>query len=55
MENKTDKGVHGGSCNRTACQKPTAFYYNHSTRFYYCEDCANLINYANKADAMRMF
>lgn len=52
---KPGKGEHNGSCNRTACQAPGANYYNHSTRKYYCEPCAILINNANRQDAMRMF
>ena len=47
MENKVDKGQYAGSCNRTACQKPNAVYYNHSTRLYYCGECAILLNNAN--------
>jgi hypothetical protein len=34
MELKPDKGVKGGSCNVTACQKPGAMYYNKSTKKY---------------------
>lgn len=44
----TDKGKEGGSCNRTACQKPnSAKYYNRSTRAFYCRTCALLIHRAN--------
>jgi len=39
-----DKGVKGGNCNRTACQAPGAYWFNHSTRAYYCGTCADLIN-----------
>jgi hypothetical protein len=46
MENH-DKGLLNGSCNRSACQKPGAVYYNHSTRAYYCADCADMINKMN--------
>lgn len=49
------KGEKNGLCNRTACQAPGATYYNHSTRKYYCEPCANEINRVNRADALRMF
>ena len=38
------KGVFGKNCNRTACQAPGATWYNHSTRMYYCHDCALDIN-----------
>ena len=56
--NREDKGVHGGSCNVTACQLPaSAFWYNHSTRKYYCKTCADWLNNDkfNKADAARLF
>lgn len=49
------KGLKGGNCNRTACQKPGATFFNHSTEKYYCLDCAMMINRANHADAMRIF
>lgn len=52
---KPDKGELDGSCNRTACQKPGAKWFNHSTRKYYCGDCADLINKANFSDAMRLY
>lgn len=50
----TDKGVKGGKCNVTACQKPnSAFYYNKSTRAYYCKECADEINWpGGRADTM---
>jgi hypothetical protein len=44
---KLDKGLFGGSCNRRACQRPGATWFNHSTRAHYCEDCAQAINRAN--------
>lgn len=34
------KGAEGGNCNRTACQQPGAVWYNESTHFYYCRNCA---------------
>jgi hypothetical protein len=50
--NRADKGHHGGSCNVTACQLPaSAFWFNHSTRAYYCETCARAINAANPPNA----
>jgi hypothetical protein len=49
------KGKKGGNCNRTACQQPEATWYNHSTRAYYCEPCAQNLNFYSKADAMRLF
>ena len=45
--NKPDKGLRGGSCNRTACQEPGATFFNHYTEFWYCRHCAQLINKAN--------
>jgi uncharacterized Zn ribbon protein len=54
----SDKGKLNGSCNITSCQKPnSATWYNHSTRKYYCESCANRLNNDefNKRDAMKMF
>lgn len=43
-----DKGTWGGTCNRTRCPgEHLAFWYNRSTRAYYCEDCARMINSMN--------
>lgn len=41
------KGLKNGNCNRTACQQPSADFYNHSTRAWYCGKCANMINKMN--------
>lgn len=41
---KTSKGEYDGDCNRTACDKKQAKWYNHSTRAYYCGKCAMQIN-----------
>lgn len=49
-----DKGWFRGSCNTTACQRPGAEWFNHSTRAYYCEDCAHVLNRVN-ADAVELF
>ena len=49
------KGKYEGNCNRTACQRPGAVWYNHSTREHYCSSCASTLNKVNRADAMRMF
>jgi hypothetical protein len=49
------KGEWGGECNRTVCKEPLAVWYNHSTRKYYCQRCAGLINDANRKDAQEMF
>lgn len=55
-ENNADKGLKNGSCNRTACQKPGATYFNKSTKAYYCEDCARAINWAGgRADCMALY
>ncbi len=34
-------------CNRTACQKPGATWWNPSTLAYYCQSCAIKINKHN--------
>lgn len=34
------KGKQGKNCNRTACQKPFAFFRNSGTNAYYCLECA---------------
>lgn len=39
------KGVMGGNCNITACQAAEAEYYNKATKKYYCENCAEEINW----------
>lgn len=49
------KGEKNGNCNRTACQKPNAVYYNKSTQKYYCKACADRINEANGLDSMKLF
>jgi len=38
--NKEDKGKKGESCNRSACQRPPALYYNQAMDAYYCRECA---------------
>jgi len=42
---KADKGKYLGSCNRRACQKPGANWFNRTMNAHYCEPCAKLINY----------
>jgi hypothetical protein len=37
---KPDKGLQGGSCNRTRCQCSPADWYNHGSMSWYCYDCA---------------
>lgn len=43
--NKPDKGVEGGSCNRTRCQCSPARWYNHGSYSWYCDDCRNAIEF----------
>jgi hypothetical protein len=52
-----DKGKFMGSCNRSACLKPGAEWYNHSTQKYYCEACADWLNTDrfNRKDAQEMW
>ena len=46
------KGKHGQNCNVTACQRPnSAWWWNSSTRAWYCCDCAYDIQKANWRDA----
>jgi len=51
------KGEKGQRCNRTACQAPGAYWYNHSTQKWYCGTCADLLNRDkfNSADADRLY
>ncbi len=55
MSKELIKGDYMGKCNRTACQQSPATYYNHSTRLYYCKECAEIINEMNHIDAIRMY
>lgn len=48
------KGDYNQECNRTACQNNEATFYNHSTKKYYCTDCATLINRVNP-ESQQMF
>lgn len=41
---KPNKGELGGACNRSLCQQEPAEWYNHGTRRYYCEACADWLN-----------
>jgi hypothetical protein len=47
---KSDKGEKAGSCNRRACQKPGAVFYNRGSYAYYCRSCADLINGEYRGD-----
>jgi hypothetical protein len=49
------KGKFNQECNRTACNKKGAVFYNHSTRMFYCPACAMLINEMNHSDAIRLY
>ena len=40
---KSKKGVENGNCNRTACQRSGATWYNHGSYAWYCTDCKNCI------------
>jgi hypothetical protein len=55
MDTVKTKGDFGKECNRTACSNQEADYYNYSTQMYYCAECAQLINYYNKAEAKELF
>lgn len=52
-----NKGMYLGSCNRSACLKPSAIWFNHSTRKYYCVACAHWLNsdVFNRRDAHEMY
>lgn len=52
-EIKPDKGQRGGSCNRRDCQAPGAWWFNDSTRKYYCAECAEAINRWSRIDVKR--
>jgi len=52
------KGEKNGLCNRTDCQSPEhVIWFNHSTRKYYCTDCAAMLNDDpyNARDAQRLY
>lgn len=51
------KGDYKDTCNITRCDKDNAIYYNHSTRMYYCEHCANRLNMDkfNSKEALQLF
>ena len=44
------KGIKGGNCNVTACQKLGATWYNSATNAYYCPYCAHEINRWSRHD-----
>lgn len=47
-----DKGQENGSCNRAACQRPGAIWYNHGSHAWYCQNCRSDIEFDpfNKRD-----
>jgi hypothetical protein len=47
-----NKGRYGGRCNFTACADPTvpAKWYNRGSYAFYCEECAVMLNRANRSD-----
>lgn len=49
------KGDRGGECNRTVCENENAQWFNHSTRAWYCEDCARQLNEYRPEDAQRLY
>ncbi len=52
------KGEKNGNCNITSCQSTeNVEWFNHSTRKYYCENCAIRLNNDpyNFKDAQRLF
>lgn len=40
-----DKGLEGGACNRSACLRRPAVWYNHGSYAWYCADCRKLIEF----------
>ena len=49
-----EKGEIGGKCNRSVCSG-TATHYNHSTRKYYCAECAEWLNDMNREEALDLY
>lgn len=47
------KGAFDGLCNRKACQRPGARWFNEVTQAHYCEDCATQINHYSRIDCGR--
>jgi len=44
------KGKRGGNCNREACQRPGATWFNKTMNAYYCPSCAERINEVPQPD-----
>lgn len=43
-----DKGKYLGKCNRTACPKRPANWYNPNMQSYYCSSCGLILNRENQ-------
>lgn len=52
-----NKGVYNGRCNRSACLKPGANFYNWGSHAYYCASCARMLSVdpVNRMDALNTF
>ncbi len=46
-KNMSMKGKFDGLCNRSACLRPGAKWYNRGSYAFYCEDCAHMLNREN--------
>ena len=44
------KGLYLGACNRSACLRPGASWYNRGSYAFYCTPCAHMLNDANRHD-----
>lgn len=49
------KGKYNGNCNRTACQKPGATWFNLNTSAFYCASCGMDINRACERDHIDLY
>jgi hypothetical protein len=45
MIDKPNKGLEGGACNRSCCQREPANWYNHGSHSWYCDNCRALIEF----------
>jgi hypothetical protein len=58
VPNPAFKGRKDANCNRTACQKPRAFFLNCGTDKYYCVECAidiGCFSLSTRQDPMELF
>lgn len=53
MSENLIKGAYKGKCNRSACLKVPALYYNHSTCEHYCVECAQYSMTLDQFDSTR--